>query len=87
MKNIYAVLGLIVFLGFSSVWGQTYSPAQGGVGVSISPTITITFSQTVTLGNNKNIYVAKSDWSEYITMTTGKTAPPPSTTTLSGWKS
>ncbi|MCU4156038.1 Ig-like domain-containing protein [Carboxylicivirga sp. A043] len=77
MKNIYAVLGLLILVGFSSVQGQTYSPTQGGVGVSISPTITITFSQTVTLGNNKNIYVAKSDWSEYITLTTGKSAPPP----------
>ncbi len=56
-----------------------YSPLQGATGVSQSPTMTLTFdvSSTVTFGTSKNIYVAKSDWSTYTQMSTGKVPPPP----------
>jgi hypothetical protein len=81
MKKSLLKVELIAILGFFSFnsWGQTFSPENEATGVSTSPTLSITFASgsTISFATNKNIYVAKSDWSEYETLKTEKPAPPP----------
>ncbi len=81
-KGLLFLFLATLFISFHSITvGQTYtlSPVDGATDVSVTPTLTITFEAgtTVSLANNKYIYVASSDWSSYIDLYTGKPAPPP----------
>ncbi len=79
MNTKLTLLCIIAFtISSISSWGQSFSPSQGEIDVSVSPTLTITFDEgsTVTLGSNLYIYVSNGDWSEYYAMNTGRTAPP-----------
>jgi methionine-rich copper-binding protein CopC len=81
MKTLLLKIGLIggMILGFaSSSFGQTFSPANEAPDASISPTLEITFSSgtSISFAPYKTIYVAKSDWSEFVTLSTQLTTPP-----------
>jgi DNA gyrase/topoisomerase IV subunit B len=81
MKTLLLKIGLIggMILGIaSSSFGQTFSPVNGASNVSVSPKLNITFSSgtTISFAPDKTIYVAKSDWSEFVPLSTQLTTPP-----------
>ena len=82
MKNIYTFLiSILIFTTGLDISAQTFDPARGATGVSISPVITITFAQgsTIEFGTNNSICVGTS-WTEgdYIEMkTSGRNGPDP----------
>ena len=82
MKNIYTLLFGIFIIFFSlSLKAEKLNPLDEATNISTSPVLTITFSSdtTVSLGNDKTIYIVKvSDYSTATSFYTGKTFPPAS---------
>ena len=84
MKNLIPtiILLLFVFLNINLVEAQTFSPVNGATDVSVSPILSITFDENVSLVADGYIYVIDedTDWSTAIYLSTGVTgvfSPPP----------
>ncbi len=82
MRYLYRVISFtLLFFIYQSGYGQTYLPNNGATDVSYMPALSITFSpgDIVAINSGFSIYVAYTDFSNPIELSTGGTGFPPST--------